>query len=84
MRLNQIRDFIATIEAGSLRAAARSVGVSQPAMTKSLRQLENELGVQLLQRSSRGISPTRSGRAFLTRARVVQASYDAQPKIWPT
>jgi DNA-binding transcriptional LysR family regulator len=73
MRLNQIRDFIVTVEAGSLRAAARSVGVSQPALTKSLRQLENELGVQLLQCSSRGVSPTRSGHAFLTRARVVQA-----------
>lgn len=73
MRLNQIRDFIATVEAGSLRAAARGVGVSQPALTKSLRQLESELGAQLLQRSSRGISPTPSGLAFLTRARVVQA-----------
>jgi DNA-binding transcriptional LysR family regulator len=73
MRLNQIRDFIATVEAGSMRAAARSVGVSQPALTKSVRQLENELGVQLLQRTTRGVLPTRSGLAFLTRARVVQA-----------
>src|SRR5688572_4235936 len=73
MRLNQIRDFVAVIEAGSLRAAARSLGLSQPAITKSLRQLEEELHVQLLQRNARGAAPTRAGMAFLARARAIQA-----------
>lgn len=73
MRLNQIRDFLAVVEAGSLRAAAAKVGVSQPAMTKSIRQLEAELQVQLLQRNARGAAATPAGRAFLARARVVQA-----------
>jgi LysR family transcriptional regulator, regulator of abg operon len=73
MRLNQIRDFVAVTQAGSLRAAARAVGVSQPAITKSIRQLEIELRVQLLQRNARGASPTPAGKAFLARARVVQA-----------
>jgi LysR family transcriptional regulator of abg operon len=73
MRLNQIRDFIAVTQAGSLRAAALAVGVSQPAITKSIRQLEGELGVQLLQRNARGAAATPAGKAFLARARVVQA-----------
>lgn len=73
MRLNQIRDFVAVAETGSLRAAARAVGVSQPAITKSIRQLEDELHVQLLQRSARGALATPAGKAFLSRARVVQA-----------
>jgi DNA-binding transcriptional LysR family regulator len=73
MRLNHIRDFLAVVDAGSLRAAARAVGVSQPAMTKSLQQLEQELHVRLLQRSARGVVPTVAGKTFLARARVVQA-----------
>jgi LysR family transcriptional regulator of abg operon len=73
MRLNQIRDFIAIVESGSLRSAARSIGVSQPAMTKSIRQLEEELHVQLLQRNARGAAVTPAGRAFLERARVIQS-----------
>ncbi len=73
MRLNQIRDFISVIEAGSIRAAARRLGVSQPAMTKSIRKLEDELHVQLVQRTTRGVAATRAGKAYLARARVIQA-----------
>lgn len=72
VRLNQIRDFIAVVEGGSLRAASRTVQLSQPAITKSIRQLEQELGAQLLQRNARGAAPTAAGRAFLARARVIQ------------
>lgn len=73
MRLNQIRDFVAVVQSGSLRAAARVVGVSQPAITKSIRQLEQELQVQLLQRNARGAATTAAGKAFLARAKVIQA-----------
>src|SRR5688572_19616209 len=72
MRLNQIRDLIAVSEAGSLRAAARRIGVSQPAMSKSLAELEREFQAQLLTRTSRGVALTAAGRAFVARARVVQ------------
>ena len=43
MRLTQIRDFIAVVECGGIRAAARKLGVSQPTITKSVRSLEAEL-----------------------------------------
>lgn len=73
MRLNQIRDFVAVADSGSLRAAARALGISQPAITKSIRKLETELRVQLLQRTARGVVPTRAGKAFLARARAVRS-----------
>ena len=73
MRLNQIRDFVSILEAGSIRAAARALGVTHPAMTKSLRQLEDDLRVQLIRRTTRGVVATASGRAFLARARAIQA-----------
>ena len=73
MRLTQIRDFIAVVECGGIRAAARKLGVSQPTVTKSIRGLEAELHVQLLGRNARGIVPTASGRAFFARARVAHS-----------
>ena len=71
MRLNQIRDLLAVVETGSLRAAARRIGVSQPAMSKSVAQLERELQAQLLLRTARGIVLTPAGRAFVARGRVI-------------
>src|SRR5437899_4918997 len=71
MRLNQLHDFVSIVEAGSIRAAARARGVSHPAMSKSLRTLESEVGVQLVRRSTRGVVCTLAGRAFLARARAV-------------
>ena len=73
MRLSQIRDFLAVVDAGSMRAAARSLGLSQPALTKSIRRLEEELGGVLVTRSVRGAQLTEIGRAFLARARSVTA-----------
>jgi DNA-binding transcriptional LysR family regulator len=73
MRLNQIRDLLAVVETGSLRAAARRIGVSQPAMSKSVAQLERELEAQLLLRTARGMVLTPAGHAFVARGRVIDA-----------
>lgn len=73
MRLSQLRCFLAVVDTGSLRAAARSIGVSQPAISKSIRQLESDLNTQLLQRNARGAAVTEAGKAFLARARVIQS-----------
>jgi LysR family transcriptional regulator, regulator of abg operon len=73
MRLQSIEQFIAVVDAGSIRGAARQLDMSQPALTRALQQLEEELGVQLVDRSGRGVTPTAAGSAFLSRARVAQA-----------
>lgn len=61
------------VEAGSIHAAARRVGVSQPAITKSVRGLEAELHVQLVRRTNHGVVPTPAGRAFFARAHIANA-----------
>ena len=73
MKLNQLRDFIAMAEHGSMRAAARALGVTAPALAKSVAQLEGELHVPLVQRNSRGVVLTDYGKALLPRARLVDA-----------
>jgi LysR family transcriptional regulator of abg operon len=70
MRLTQIRDFLTIVECGGVRAAARKLGVAQPTLSKNLRELEAELHVRLLARSSRGVVLTPAGRAFHTRAQA--------------
>jgi LysR family transcriptional regulator, regulator of abg operon len=72
MRLTQVRDFVAVADAGSITAAARALGVSQPGLTKSIGALESELHVALFQRSARGVALTRFGQAFYARARAAQ------------
>jgi DNA-binding transcriptional LysR family regulator len=73
MTLNQIRDFIAVVESGGIRAAARKLGVSQPAITRSVRGLETELRARLVRRTPTGVVPTQPGRALFARARAAQA-----------
>ena len=70
MRLTQIRDFLAVVEAGSINSAARKLGVSQPGLTKSLGSLEAELGASLLKRTPTGVTLTRLGQAFHVHARA--------------
>ncbi|WP_020204825.1 MULTISPECIES: LysR family transcriptional regulator [Cupriavidus] len=71
MRLSQVQDFIAVAECGSIRAGAKARGVSAPAITKSIRLLEEELHVPLLTRTTRGIVLSRYGEAFLRRAQLI-------------
>ncbi|GAA0325115.1 LysR family transcriptional regulator [Streptomyces polychromogenes] len=58
MDLSLLRTFLAVYRAGSLTAAARQVGLSQPTVTAQVRALEEELGQQLFQRLPRGVAPT--------------------------
>jgi len=71
LQLSQLRNLLAVVASGSIRGAARALNVSQPALTRSIRQLETELQVKLLERTARGVVPTRAGRAFVARSRVV-------------
>lgn len=71
MQLTHLRNFVAMVEAGSIRAGARQLRISQPAATKGLRALEQELDTSLVQRSSHGVVLTEAGKAFLAHARTV-------------
>lgn len=61
--------LVAVIEAGSFSAAARLLDIGQPSISKSVAQLEEQLGVRLLVRSTRGLSPTEAGRRFYEHAK---------------
>jgi LysR family transcriptional regulator, hca operon transcriptional activator len=72
MELRHFRYFVAVAEAGSLTVAAqRRLHTSQPSLSRQIRDLEDEVGAQLLTRSARGIELTPAGRAFLDHARSV-------------
>jgi DNA-binding transcriptional LysR family regulator len=70
MKLHQVRDVIAVAEKGGLRAASRHLGLAQSAITRSVRQLERELGAPLFERRKRGTVLTPMGSLFLRRARI--------------
>jgi len=72
MELRHLRYFVAVAEAGSVTvAAARELHTSQPSLSRQIRDLEDEVGAQLLTRRARGIELTPAGRAFLDHARSV-------------
>ena len=73
MKLNQLRDVLAVAERGSLRAAARHLGVAQPALTRSIQELERELGIPLFERQATGVAVTPLGQLFVRRAHAVRA-----------
>lgn len=68
MKLTNLRALVAAIDEGSLRAAARRLGVSQPALTKMIRELERELATTLLVRSTTGVLATAQGMVLYERA----------------
>src|SRR5437879_8550447 len=78
MELRHLRYFVAVAEAGSLTvAAARKLQPSQPSLSRQIRDLEDEVGAQLLTRRARGIELTPAGRAFLEHARTVLSQVEA-------
>lgn len=74
-RLEEMRLFVAAVEAGSLAAAGRRLGHSPPAMTRMVAALEERLGVRLLERSTRRLAPTEAGRRLAEQARRLLADY---------
>ena len=76
MDMRQLRQFIAVVEQGNVRRAADAIHLSQPALTKSIHNLEEELGVQLLTRGPRGVAPTMYGEILLRHARLLRNESD--------
>ncbi|MQS11406.1 LysR family transcriptional regulator [Streptomyces kaniharaensis] len=71
-----LRSFAAVCEEGQLTAAAARLFVSQPTLTKQIRQLETLLGVELFERSRRGMAPTPAGRALAEYTGAMLAGWD--------
>lgn len=73
MKLDQIKSLIAVADFGSIRAAATQVGKTQSAVTKQIRRIEEDVGLKLFLRTSRGVLPTEAGKVILSRARAIDA-----------
>ncbi|SMF27557.1 DNA-binding transcriptional regulator, LysR family [Pseudogulbenkiania subflava DSM 22618] len=71
VKLHQLQALVASAEAGSIRGAARSLGISQAAVTRALRELEAEQQLPLLVRSPSGLSFTEYGKTLLKHARLM-------------
>src|ERR1700722_18779404 len=71
MDQKKLERFVDGVESGSLSRTARRLNTSQPALSKSLRLLEEQLGVRLLERGPRGVRLTKFGDAFYRRARTI-------------
>src|ERR1700724_2982387 len=78
MELRHLRYFIAVAEMGSLTEAARQrLYTSQPSLSRQIRDLEYQVGVELLSRSVHGVELTAAGKAFLDHARLALLQGDA-------
>ena len=69
--LHDLRVLMSVVQAGSMGRAAKLLATSQPAVSRSISELEHALGVRLVDRSAQGIEPTQYGRALLKRGTVV-------------
>lgn len=74
--LRQIKYFVSTAESGSLSTAAKSLNISQSAITTAIQGLERDIGYKLLIRSKSGVDLTDEGRLFLYNAYNIIRTYD--------
>jgi DNA-binding transcriptional LysR family regulator len=68
-RMTGMETLVCVVESGSFSAAARRLDVGQPAVSKTIAQLEERLGARLLLRSTRGLTPTEAGQAYYEHAK---------------
>jgi len=76
VEIRELRAFVAVAEEGSFSAAARALHLSQSALSQTVQSLERQLGVQLLQRHSTGVTVTDAGTILLREARALLAQHD--------
>ena len=75
MRLQYAPVLVAIADAGSIRRAAENLNKSQPAVTKTLRQAESDLGFSIFHRVASGVEPTELGQKVLDRARMITSEH---------
>ncbi|MGH3643986.1 MAG: LysR family transcriptional regulator [Mycobacterium sp.] len=76
MDLRELRTFVAVVEEGRFAGAANRLNLSQPAISHTIRGLEKQCGVLLLERTSSGVVTTSAGKVLVTEARAVLARYE--------
>ena len=76
MNITQIKYVLETADSRSMREAATKLFVSQPALSASIRELEDELGILIFERTNKGISLTDEGREFITYAKKAVGQYE--------
>jgi DNA-binding transcriptional LysR family regulator len=76
MSLAQIEYFVAVSETGHVGRAAEALRIAQPAVSRQIRNLEDELGARLFVRSARGMRLSEAGDVFLEHARAILAQID--------
>lgn len=82
MDIRNLRYFVEIVEQGSMKRAAESLYVAQPALSQQIKKLEEELGVKLLLRSVRGVVPTPAGEQLLAHARrILEQMNDARQAV---
>ncbi len=81
MRFRQLRYFCKIVECGSFSRAAATIYVAQPALSQQIAELETQIGVELLQRSARGVRATRAGEILFKEATALLRQLDQLPSL---
>jgi LysR family nitrogen assimilation transcriptional regulator len=81
LQLRHLRYFVKIVDAGSFSRAATTIHVAQPALSQQIAELEGELGLPLLQRHARGVSPTAAGEVLYREAVVILRQIEQLPGI---
>ncbi len=76
MKQQHLRSFIAVVEEGGFRTAAKRVGISQPSLSQHIGHLEDHMGLELFHRTPEGVEPTRAGELLFERAKVIVGLID--------
>ncbi|NKB42700.1 MAG: LysR family transcriptional regulator [Alphaproteobacteria bacterium] len=71
MEFKQLRHFVAVVESGTLSGASQILHITQPALTRSIKNLEAQLQAELLTRGSRGVTPTEAGSQLYSQAKMI-------------